>query len=91
MRLQQNGSRLLKVMGRALAAGGGRTSTIIRSCVSTTSSEAAALAEDRALPMDQQQDPSFFKMVDYYFDKGSKVGQVTRWNCKKRCLIYEFN
>lgn len=41
--------------------------------LSTISLDPSQLLKDQEKPMDEQVDPSFFKMVDYYFDKGSAV------------------
>ncbi len=41
-----------------------------RGIATAASPEAVA---DWELPMDEQQDPSFFKMVDFYFDKGAAI------------------
>lgn len=65
-------------MLRQLAKGVGRSAAssmreqTARS-MSTVSLDPAQLVKDQEKPMEEQLDPSFFKMVDYYFDKGSAV------------------
>uniref|UniRef100_A0A1I8ACP5 SAP domain-containing protein n=1 Tax=Steinernema glaseri TaxID=37863 RepID=A0A1I8ACP5_9BILA len=57
----------------SLARSGVR-SAIPRRCFSTsTGLDAHDQISDSQKPMEEQQNPSFFKMVDYYFDKGSTV------------------
>lgn len=41
--------------------------------MSTVTLDPAEQVKDKEKPMDEQLDPSFFRMVDYYFDKGSAV------------------
>jgi len=41
--------------------------------LSTVTLDPSQQLKDQEKPMDEQVDPSFFKMVDYYFDKGSAV------------------
>ncbi|VDM44756.1 unnamed protein product [Toxocara canis] len=64
----QNRSTMLSAVTR-----GSSRIVCARSLSSALNLDAAAQLEDSKLPMDEQLNPSFFKSVDYYVDKGSKV------------------
>lgn len=61
----KNFSPLLQTAQKATIIGGIRTLS--------TSASAAELLADAQLPMHEQRFPSFFKMVEHYFDRGSSV------------------
>lgn len=64
-------------MLRQLAKGLGRSASAMREqtarSMSTVTLDPQQALKDQEKPMDEQVDPSFFKMVDYYFDKGTAV------------------
>uniref|UniRef100_A0A914RL83 Uncharacterized protein n=1 Tax=Parascaris equorum TaxID=6256 RepID=A0A914RL83_PAREQ len=46
---------------------------LLHRTLSSASMDAKAQLDDRLKAIDEQVNPSFFKMVDYYFDKGSAI------------------
>uniref|UniRef100_A0A915C6Q3 Glutamate dehydrogenase n=1 Tax=Parascaris univalens TaxID=6257 RepID=A0A915C6Q3_PARUN len=46
---------------------------LLRRTLSSAPMDAKAQLDDRLKAIDEQVNPSFFKMVDYYFDKGSAI------------------